>query len=174
MKKMLAVMLLAVVAFAGPAGAEEKLKIGYVDVRQVLIESNAGKQFQAVTEKAGKEKQSQFAAEEKKLQALKEAYEKDQLTYSEAQKRTKQRDLQDKYQALQDSVNDTQKEFRQKEAEFTGKALKDIRSVIAEVAKEEKTTLVLEKTEMSVLYAEEGLDLTAKVLQKFNAKSPAK
>ncbi len=174
MKKMLAVMLLAGLAFSGVAGAEEKLKVSYVDVRQVLIQSNAGKQFQAATEKAGKEKQGLFAAEEKKLQALKEAFEKDQLTYSEAQKRSKQRDLQDKYQALQDSVNDTQKEFRQKESEFTGKALKDIRTVIAEVAKEEKATLVLEKTEMSVLYAEEGLDLTAKVLQKYNAKFPVK
>lgn len=174
MKKMYVVMLLAGLAFSGAAGAEDKLKIGYVDVRQVLIQSNAGKQFQAVTEKAGKEKQNMFAAEEKKLQALKDAYEKDQLTYSEAQKRSKQRDLQDKYQALQDSVNDTQKEFRQKEGEFTGKSLKDIRTVIAEVAKEEKTTLVLEKTEMSVLYAEEGMDLTAKVLQKYNAKFPVK
>ena len=76
MKKLLAVVLLAALAFAGAAGAEEKLKIGYVDVRQVLIESNTGKQFQASTEKTGKEKQNMFAAEEKKLQALKDAYEK--------------------------------------------------------------------------------------------------
>jgi Skp family chaperone for outer membrane proteins len=96
------------------------------------------------------------------------------LTYTDAQKRSKQRDLQDKYQTLQDSVNDTQKEFRQREGEFTSKALKDIRMAIADVAKEEKATLVLGKDEMSVLYSEEGLDLTAKVLQKYNTKFPVK
>lgn len=172
MKKMVAVMLLAGAMFSGAALAN--IKIAYVDVRQVLVESNAGKQFQSTTEKAGREKQNLFAAEEKKLQSLKAAYEKDQLTLSEAQKRSKQRELQDKYQALQNSVNDTQKEFRQRETEFTSRALKDIRAAITEVAKEEKVTLVLEKTEMSVLYAEDGLDLTAKVLQKFNAKFPPK
>ena len=172
MKKMVALLLLAGLAFSATAGAE--LKIGYVDVRQVLVESNAGKQFKAAAEKAGREKQNMFAAEEKKLQALKETYEKEQLTYTEAQKRSKQRDLQDKYQTLQDSVNDTQKEFRQREGEFTSKALKDIRVAIAEVAKEEKATLVLGKDEMSVLYSEEGLDLTAKVLHKYNTKFPVK
>ena len=174
MKKMLAVVLLAGLAISSTAGAEEKLKIGYVDVRQVLVESNAGKQFQAAAEKEGKEKQSTFEAEGKKLQALKEAYEKDQLTYSEAQKQSKQRDLQDKVRALNNSVNETQEEFRQKEGAFTSKALKDIRAIIADVAKAQKVTLVLEKTEMSVLYSEEGMDMTAEVLKKYNAKSPAK
>ena len=112
--------------------------------------------------------------EEKKLQTQKEGYEKDQLTYTDAQKRTKQRDLQDKFQALQDKANDAQKELRQKDGDFTSKALKDIKVVIADVAKEEKTSLVLEKTEVSVLYSDDGLDLTPKVLQKYNAKPAGK
>ncbi len=174
MKKMLAVVLLAGLALSSIAGAEEKLKIGYVDVRQVLIESSAGKQFQAAAEKEGKEKQSMFEAEGKKLQALKAAYEKDQLTYSEKQKQTKQRELQEKVQALNSSVNETQEEFRQKEGAFTSKTVKDIRAIIADVAKAQKVTLVLEKSEMSVLYAEDGMDMTAEVLKQFNAKFPAK
>jgi outer membrane protein len=174
MKKMVAAMVLAGWAFCGMASADDKPKIGYVDLRQVLIESNAGKQHKAAMEKVVKEKQGMLEAEEKKLQAQKEGYEKDQLTYSETQKRTKQRDLQDKYQALQETANDAQKELRQKDSDYTGKAVKDIKSVIAEVAKEEKTSLVFEKTEVSVLYAEDGMDLTPKVMQKYNAKFPGK
>ena len=174
MKKIVALMWLAAWAFSGVAHAEDKLKIGYVDLRQVLMESNVGKQHKAAMEKVVKEKQGALEQEEKKLQTQKEGYEKDQLTYTDAQKRTKQRDLQDKFQALQDKANDAQKELRQKDSDFTSKALKDIKVVIAEVAKEEKANLVLEKTEVSVLYSDEGLDLTPKVLQKYNAKPAGK
>ena len=174
MKKIVAVMWLAAWAFSSGAYAEDKLKIGYVDLRQVLIESNVGKQHKAAMEKVVKEKQGALEQEEKKLQTQKEGYEKEQLTYTDAQKRTKQRDLQDKFQALQDKANDAQKELRQKDSDFTSKALKEIKAIIADVAKEEKTNLVLEKTEVSVLYSDTGLDLTPKVLQKYNAKPAAK
>ena len=92
MKKIVAVMWLAAWILSGVAHAEDKLKIGYVDLRQVLMESNVGKQHKAAMEKVVKEKQGALEQEEKKLQTQKEGYEKDQLTYTDAQKRTKQRD----------------------------------------------------------------------------------
>ena len=47
----------------------------------------------------------------------------------------------------------------------------EIRGIIAELAKEMKLNLVLEASESGLLYAEEGMDLTSKVMEKYDAKS---
>ena len=174
MKNTVLTLLFACVLFGGSAHAEDKPRIGYVDVRHVVMESNVGKQHKAAMEKAVKDKQAVLSSEEKKLQSLKEAFDKDQLTLSEAQKRSKQRELQEKFQAVQDMAGDAQKELRQKDLDYTNQLLVSVKAIIGEVAKEEKLALVFEKTELSVLYAEDGLDLTPKVLQKFNQKSAKK
>jgi outer membrane protein len=174
MKKSVLMALSACVLFSGLVYAEDKPRIGYVDVRQVVMESAAGKQHKAAMEKAVKEKQGAISSEEKKLQSLKEAFDKDQLTLSEAQKRSKQRELQDRFQALQDMANDAQKELRQKDMDYTSQSVAAVKAIVGEVAKQEKVALVIEKTDMSVLYAEDGMDLTPKVLQKYNEKSARK
>lgn len=156
---------------SGAAQAADKVRIGYVDLRQVVVESKHGQQHKAEMEKAIKAKQEEIGKEEKKLQALKESYEKDQLAMSESQKQTKQKELETKFQALQKMAGDAQNELRKRDAEFTNKSLGEVREIISEVAKAEKIALVFEKTELSVLYAEDGLDLTQKVLQKYEAKT---
>ena len=96
------------------------------------------------------------------------------LTLTDAQKQDKQRGFQEKVQVLQKTAQDAERELRQKDTDYTNKALDEVRKIITDVAKEEKLSLVLGKTEMSVLYAEDGMDLTPKVTQKYDARPTAK
>lgn len=174
MRSMMTIALLAGALSAGAADAAEKLRIGYVDLRQVVVESKGGQQHKAEMEKAVKAKQEQISKEEEKLKALKDKFDKDQLAMSESQKQARQQELQEKFQALQKLANDAQGELRKKDMDYTNKSLGEVREIIGALAKEEDLALVFEKSELSVLYAEDGLDLTPKVLQKLDAKSARK
>ena len=156
------------------ATAAEKSAIGYVDVRAVLMESSAGKAHKANMDKFVKDKQTALQKEEEKLKALQQTLEKEMLTLSDTQKQDKQRGFQEKVQVLQKTAQDAERELRQKDTDYTNKALEEIRKIITDVAKEEKLSLVLGKTEMSVLYAEDGMDLTPKVTQKYDARPAPK
>ena len=97
-------LLVAGLALSAPALAE--IKIGYVDVRAVLAESNTGKQHRATVEKYVKDKQAALKKEEEKLGSLKQSIEKEALTLSDAQRQQKQKEFQDKVQALQKMAQD--------------------------------------------------------------------
>jgi outer membrane protein len=163
-------LLVAGLALSAPALAE--IKIGYVDVRAVLAESNTGKQHRATVEKYVKDKQAALKKEEEKLNGLKQSFEKEALTLSDAQKQQKQKEFQEKVQALQKMAQDAERELQQKDREYTGKSIETVRAIVAEVAREEKVNLVIGRGE--VLYAEDGMDLTAKVSQKFDARAGKK
>ena len=157
-----------------PVLAADSVKIGYVDVRTVVLESKSGQQHKAEMEKFVKDKQAALKKEEDKLKALQQTLEKEMLTLTEAQKQDKQRGFQEKVQTFQKGAQEAERELRQKDTEYTNKSLEEVRKVIAEVAKDEKVGLVLGKTEMSVLYAEDGMDLTAKVIKKYDSRPAAK
>lgn len=174
MKGMAVAAALAGLLSSVAAIAADKPAIGYVDVRAVLLESKSGKQHKAEMDKFVKDKQTAFKKEEEKLKSLQQTLEKEMLTLTDAQKQDKQRGFQEKVQVLQKTAQAAERELRQKDTAYTNKALEEIRKIITDVAKAEKLALVLGKTEMSVLYAEDGMDLTPKVIQKYDNPSAGK
>lgn len=173
MKFRLAIVAIVALWFSGSALAAD-VGIGYVDLRKMIMESNAGKQHKATLEKLAKEKQTTFEAEQKKLEDLRAKYEKDALTLTDAQRKERQQELQQKIQAFQKVAGEAQQELAKKDQEFTRKALDDARVVIAEVAKADHLNMVLEKGEANVLYGDPALDVTMKALEKFNARTAKK
>jgi outer membrane protein len=160
------IMLLNHVAMAADQPA-----IGYVDVRKVIQESKVGKKNKAEFEKLIKDKESVLAKEEEKLKAMQEAFQKDQLLMTDEQKKAKLKEYQGKGEAYQKSVREARQMIDKKNNEFTNKLISDVRVIIADIAKEMKLSLVLEMSESGLLYAEEGMDLTSKVIEKYDAKA---
>jgi outer membrane protein len=174
MKQQMIGCVVAGLLIGAPVLAADSVKIGYVDVRNVVLESKSGKQHKADMEKFVKDKQAALKKDEEKLKSLQQTLEKEMLTLTEAQKQDKQRGFQEKVQAFQKMAQDAERELRQKDTEYTNKSLEEVRKIITEVAKEEKIGLVLGKTDMSVLYAEDGMDLTPKVIQKYDSRPAPK
>jgi outer membrane protein len=174
MKQHIVWSMLAALFLSAPVLAADSLKMGYVDMRAVLTESKSGKAHRAELENYIKDKQAALRKEEDKLNAMKQSLEKEQLTLSDKQKQDKQHDFQAKVQAFQKMAGEADQELRKKDADYTNKAVADIRKIIADLAKAEKINIVLAKTDMTVLYADDGMDLTQKVIDKFDAQSAKK
>jgi outer membrane protein len=137
----------------------------------VLLESKVGKRNKAELDKLIKEKESMITGEEAKLQAMQQAFQKEQLLMTDAQKLEKQKAFQEKAEAYQKMVGEAKQAVSKKDNEYASKSVVGIKEVVADIAKEMKFNLVLDASEGSVLYAEEGMDLTQKVIEKYDAKA---
>lgn len=151
--------------------AAEKLPLGYVDVHRVLLESKVGKKNKADLDKLIKERKAAISQEEGKLQAMQQAYQKDQLLLTAEQKEQKQKEFQTRVEAYQKMVKAAEQEVNSKDNEYAAKSLADIKAIIAEIAKERKLTMIFGTPEAGLLYADPDLDLTPQVIQRYDAKT---
>jgi len=171
MKRIATALSFLILAMAGISHAADTARIGYVDMRKALNECKAGIDAKAKLEKMIKEKQKFLDEEGKKIESMKSDLEKKASLLSEKAKQEKQREFQEKIQAYQKLVADAQNEINKREAEYTREILKGIKETVREIARAEGFSLILDSSEGTIVYAGEGLDLTARVIERYNAKS---
>ncbi|HMK44866.1 MAG TPA: OmpH family outer membrane protein [Dissulfurispiraceae bacterium] len=170
MKKMfvlVAALMISVMVCGGAMAAD--LKIGIVDLYKALNESESGKKAKTELESFAKSKQSGLEDKARTIERLRGELEKQGSVLSKDARKSKEEELERVTRDAQRLAADAQTEFRKKENELTGGVLKDIRVVINDIAKEEKYTLILERADGLVLFADNAIDLTDKVIKKFNA-----
>jgi outer membrane protein len=167
-KYCLALLLVAV----GPSISWAQVKIGFIDVQRAISESQAGKRakdkFQAQVKKA----EADLLKEKTDLERLKGELDKKAPLLKEDEKRNLEGDLQRRYVNYQRSMADQQQELRQKEGEMTADILKELEKIVNEVGKAEKFTLILERSQ--ILYSDQGVDITNKVIEVYNGRNKTK
>ena len=167
-------LLVAVCLFlyTGVGWSQDKVKIGFIDVQRAISESQAGKRakerFQAQVKKA----EADLLREKTEIERLKSDLDKKGALLKEEEKRNLEADLQRRYVNYQRGMQDQQQELRQKEGEMTADILKELEKIVNEVGKAEKFTLILERSQ--ILYSDQGIDITTRVVEAFNARSKSK
>lgn len=154
-----------------PAWADGALKIGFVNVEAVLLESKTGIQFKADVEKLNKDKTSALRKEEEKLKQMKEKFDKEAMTLTDAQKQEREKAFQEKYRAYQQMGMGAENELRKKQTDYQKTSIEAIRRITGEIAKTEKLSAVF--VTGAALFIDNGLDITQKVSEKFDSR-PAK
>jgi len=152
-----------------PAVVSAQVKIGFIDVQRAISESAAGKRakdkFQAQVKKA----EGDLLKEKNELERLKAELDKKGPLLKEDERRNLEGDLQKRYVTYQRSMSDQQQDLRQKEGEMTADILKELEKIVNEVGKAEKFTLILERSQ--ILYSDQGIDITNKVIEVYNNRS---
>jgi outer membrane protein len=159
--------LLAAVFFWGHTGFSAEMKFGYIDLQKAIQDTKAGKKAKADMEKDIEKKKKELQDKEKDLQKMTQDFEKKSMVLSEDIRQKKQMELQQEIMKYRENVGKTQMELQGKERDLTAPILEKMKKAIEKVAKEEKVSLVLEKAEHSVVWADKELDLTDKVVQTF-------
>jgi outer membrane protein len=88
------------------------------------------------------------------------------------EKRNLEGDLQRRVVSYQRGMQDLQQELRQKEGEMTAEILRELEKIVNEVGKAEKFTLILERTQ--ILYTDQAIDITNRVIEAYNSRSKSK
>lgn len=170
MKKRFVLLLLILLSF--PAWAEERIKIGFVDIQRAINESQAGKkakeQFQTQVKKA----ESDLLKEKQEVERLKSEVDKKGPLLKDEERRNLEMDLQKRYLGYQRSMQDYQQELRQREGEMTADILRDLEKIVSELGKAEKFTFILERSQ--VLYSDHAVDITNRVVEIYNGRGAGK
>ena len=167
---LLAVVLLTLVAVPA-AMATDAMKVGYVDLQKALNLSAVGKAAKEKMRAKFKDYDADVQKKQEELKKLKEDLEKQAMLLSAEARAAKERDYQQKVKDYQRMTKDIQEELQQADQDYTRKILEEIFKVVQNVGKQEGYTLVLEKTESSILYASDSIDLTERVIQTYDKQS---
>ncbi len=163
-------LIVSPVLVASPVMAQDQ-KIGYVDLQKALNLSSAGK---AAKEKIKAKVQGydvEVQQRQEELKKLKEDLEKQAMLLSEEARNAKERNYQQKVKDYQRFTKDIQETLQQTDADLTRKILEKILKIVKEVGKSEGYSIVLEKTESSLVYADESMDITDEVIKAFDTQS---
>lgn len=170
--------------------AQQALKIGVVDLQAVLDNSVRGKaakdrlkEMSVKLQEEIKTKREFKDKREEELQKLRSEIRSQGLVLSEQARIAKEEDFRNKIRELKRFIDDTNRfiedatqEFREREARETQLLLIEIRKIVAEVGKQENYSLILEGNENAavVLYFAKTIELTPKVIQRYDQASAAK
>ena len=175
---------------AGQAQAQQKLKVGVVDLQTVLDTSGRGKAAKDNLKGLSRQLQEEIKAKreikeqrEQALQKLRTEIRSQGLVLSEQARIAKAEAFRKKVRELKRFIDDTNRfiedatqEFREKEGRETQRLIVEIRKGVREIGKQDGYSLILESNESTsvVLYASKAVDLTQKVIQRYDQTSAAK
>ncbi len=165
---MLCALVLSAAFPAGTASAADIAKIGYVDLRVALNDSEAGKKAKTELESLIKTKQSTIDEKGKGIEKLKADLEKQGSVLSAEARKSKEDEIERLMRDYQRLVQDSQNEVKKKEGELTGSIIKDLRDVVEKIGGDEGYSLILENVEGIILYSRKDLDITDKVVKTYN------
>ena len=155
-----------VVAAAIPAAAQ--VKVAVIDVQRVVSESDAGKEALKQLAQLREQKQQEGQNLQKELDALRDQFAKQRFSLSEAMLAELNKQIEDKNIALQRFQDDATRELNDAQRK-TLSALEDrIMPIINAVGKERGMTLIFNKFQSGLVYADTEVDITDEVIKRFN------
>jgi outer membrane protein len=182
MKKIvMAVMVMSLIAASAMAAGG---KIAYVDTQTVFDKTKLGKKYQGIVREYYESRKKILDMDAEEIQKLQDDYTKQKQAKLLNEKAQKEKE---------ESINRKMNEFEKKRNEFSGEIGKkneelsnefnqQLVAVLKDLAKREKVSLVLNKTinimskaeVPSILYADEDLDLTDKLVDELDKKDQTK
>lgn len=166
MKKII-ITLLAVLMFAAPALAETK--IAYVDLQKALNLSKSGAQAKSDISSLVKKYEDEFKSMQANLMQKKGELEKQAALLSDSARTEKEREYQKEVTDLQRFQKDVKDELQQKDGAHTKRILNELFDVLQKIGKDKGYTMILEKNEGAVIFADENIDLTDELIKAYDA-----
>jgi outer membrane protein len=167
----LGVGLALVALWGGQAWAAQSLKIGVVDVQQVLNQSQRGQVVKQKLEQERIGRQKDLDARQQELVKLQGEYEKQAPVLSEQAKREKKEGLERRFRDARRIAEDANRDFDKKVREAEMETTREIFAVIQEYGKDQGFSVILERS--SIVFGAATVDVTAEVIKRYDGK-PAK
>jgi len=153
--------------------AIEPIKVGVVDIKQCLEQSETGKKaYSRLKEKADR-LQKELASQSNELKKAQEEFTRKSSLYSAETKKEKEKDLARKAEDLRDQTREKEEEFNRDQSITLENLTKDLFDLAGKIGQEEGYSLILE-AKSGVLYFINSVDLTNKLIKRYNEKEKGK
>ncbi|MHB8796823.1 MAG: OmpH/Skp family outer membrane protein [Thermoanaerobaculia bacterium] len=151
-----------------PVSAQSVQKVGVIEVQRIVQDSAVGKESLARIQKISTAKQEDLTKRQTELRDLEKRIQEQGKSLSEDSMEKLQKDYQQKALDLKRFQDDAQRELEELQRRELTELEKKVLPVIEAVSKELGYTLVFNKFQSGLLYADDAVDITAAVIQKFN------
>ena len=160
---MLGVIMMAI---AMPAAAQAKIAV--IDVQRVVTESDPGKEVMQKLRVLSDAKAQEGQALQQAMATLQDQFNKQRFTVSEQRQAEMTKEIEDKQIAIRRFQDDAQRELQEAQRRELGGLEERILPIINQVGQAEGYTLIFNKFQSGLVYADEAVDVTDSVIQMFN------
>ncbi len=154
----------------GIGATDDPVKVGFVDVEQVLATVESGKAAREELERKSRDAQGRLAPMVEQLESMQKELQAKQFVMSEEAVRTKQLDLVEVKNRYDTRAKEEEGQFKIDQQRLIGPLLEKLESVIKEVGRDNKFSVILRIDAPSLVYTREALDITDLIVKAFNGK----
>jgi outer membrane protein len=161
-----AVFSALVVAVSLPAAAQTNIAV--IDVQRVVTESDPGKEAIQKLKEISDAKVAEGQTLQQNLAALQEQYNKQRFTVSEERLAEMNKELEDRSIAIRRFEDDAKRELDDARRRELGGLEQRILPIINRIGQERGYTLIFNKFQSGLVYADDAVDITDDVIREFN------
>jgi len=154
---------------AAPALAEGKF--GFVNTERIMRDSAPAQRAQKKIEGEFTKRDQELSRVADQLKQMQQDLEKNAVTMSDAQRRTKERELGELDRDFQRKRREFQEDLNQRRNEELAQVLEQANRAIRAIAEQEKYDIIFQE---QPAYVSPRIDITDKVIKALDGKPPAK
>jgi len=143
-------------------------KIGFINTREIIQNSNAGKKAATEFKAQAEKKSAPLKALGNELQKMKDDLEKQGSMMSASARRDKEAAFQKKSRDYQLMVQDVNDDLQRREQEIFQKLIPEIFKIVRTIAEKEKYALVIDIATMPIPYFNKENEFSKKVIEEYN------
>ena len=168
MKKLIALLAIAVLGFTGTANAQ---KYGHINAQEILVAVPGYKASEAEIQRYGEEKSKQYSDLQTTIENDYQKYAAERSSLPEAVQKSRDKDFREQQQKLQEFGMESQRRVEAKQNELLEPLLKQIQDAIKIVGKENGYAYIFDITQGGVVYFDGGNDVTQLVIAQIKKAS---
>ncbi len=160
-------------AAPAPRPFPEGAKFAYIDIQRIAAESAEGKASTARVQALNQKKVAELGDLNKKLQADQQKLQTQGAMLNEGARAELERGIERQTKELQRSQQDAQEEVQQLQNDLQNQFQTKLYPIIQQVVGEKGIEVLFSQRDSGIVFANPALDLTADVIKRFDAASPA-
>jgi len=162
------VAMLAVIMMALTLPAAAQSNVAVIDVQRVVTESDPGKEVMQKLRVLSDAKAQEGQTLQQDMAALQDQFNKQRFTVSEQRQAEMSKEIEDKQISIRRFQDDAQRELQEAQRRELGGLEERILPIINQVGQAQGYTLIFNKFQSGLVYADETVDITDQVITMFN------
>ncbi|MDI6727141.1 MAG: OmpH family outer membrane protein [Smithellaceae bacterium] len=158
-----------------PSPALASAKIGFVDMREIMVGSEAGRKAADEFKKAFEKERDVIQVREAELKKLKDDLDRQRPVMTESALRERETAYQKKFRDYQTLVRDANEALQARDQELTKILMPEVLKLVNTLGEREKYSMIIDISTIPVPFFSKELDITKRVIEEFNRTyKPAK
>ena len=169
-ERILLLLALGVMLGWGVGATSDPVKIGFVDIEQVMATVEKGKAAREEFERKMREAQQRIAPMVEQLQAMEKELQSKQFVMSEEAVKNKQLDMVELKNRYENKAKEEEGQLKVEQQRMFGPLMEKLATVIKDVGRENGFSAILRTDTPGLEYRKEALDVTDLVIKTYNGK----